>query len=330
MKTFIRRILKTIGVTVTVLVTVIVLFWIRAELHESEMRKDAAPSTGRFVQAGDVELFIQEMGPADGRSIVFIHGTAAWSEFWRETMIPLANAGFHCIAIDIPPFGFSEKPARPSYGNKDQATRIVALLDALDVSNAILIGHSFGGGATMEAALMIPDRIDALVLLDVGGLNLNLEPSNEGDGVSALSVFMNTPLLRNPVLAATATNPLLTKTITSTMVLDPGVVTNKLKSLVRQPLVLKDATDTFGEWLTYVLTVQEVSLTSDPSNYAVLTMPALIIWGDSDTIIPLKDGEYLQSILPNAELVVMKGVNHIPYIENNDDFIEITLNFLNR
>lgn len=330
MKIWIRRILKAIGLTLAAFVAVIVLFWVRAELHESEARVDAAPSSGRFVKADDVELFIQEMGPADGQSIVFIHGTAAWSGFWRETMSALANAGYHCIAIDIPPFGFSEKPASPSYGNKDQARRIVALMDALNVSNTILLGHSFGGGATMEAALMIPGRIDALVLLDVGGLNLNVQQAPEGDNASALSVFMNIPLLRNPVLAATATNPMLTKTIFSTMVLDPGVVTPELVSLVQEPMVLKDTTNTMGEWLSYVLTVQEVSLTSNPANYQALTMPALIIWGDSDTIIPLKDGEYLKSILPNAELVVMQGVNHIPYFEDNGKFVEIALAFLNR
>ena len=330
MRKWFRRILKVIGVTLAALLTVIVLFWVRAELYENQAREDAAPSTGRFVMADDVELFIQELGPADGRNIVFIHGTAAWSEFWRETMIEFANAGYHCIAIDIPPFGFSEKPARPAYGNKDQAKRIVTLMDALNVSNTILLGHSFGGGATMEAALMIPGRIDALVLLDVGGLNLNVQHVRESDSASALSVFLNTPVFRNPVLAVTATNPLITKKIFSTMVLDPGVVTPELVSLVQQPMVLKDTTNTMGEWLSYVLTVQEVSLTSNPTNYQALTMPALIIWGDSDTIISLKDGEYLQSILPNAELVVMKDVNHIPYFEDNGKFVEITLAFLNR
>jgi pimeloyl-ACP methyl ester carboxylesterase len=56
----------------------------------------------------------------------------------------------------------------------------------------------------------------------------------------------------------------------------------------------------------------------------------LIVWGDSDTIIPLKEGEYLKSIMPNAELVVMKGVNHIPYLEDHQKFIEIVLGFLKK
>src|SRR5215203_1665725 len=178
MKKWLGYSFKTIVVILGLLVVVILLFTVQANLRESKTRQEAAPSTGHFVQAGDVELFIQEMGPANRQPILFIHGTAAWSGLWRETMTPLAEAGYRCIAIDIPPFGFSERPSTPSYDNASQAKRIVALLDELKIERAILFGHSFGGGATLETALMIPDRIDALVLLDVGGLNLNLQPND--------------------------------------------------------------------------------------------------------------------------------------------------------
>jgi pimeloyl-ACP methyl ester carboxylesterase len=69
-------------------------------------------------------------------------------------------------------------------------------------------------------------------------------------------------------------------------------------------------------------------LTSDASNYQRLTMPALIVWGDSDTVIPLQEGEYLKSILPNGELVVMKGVNHIPHLEDLNTLMRVVLTFL--
>jgi len=71
-------------------------------------------------------------------------------------MAPLAEAGYRCIALDIPPFGYSERPSTPAYDNADQAKRIVALMDSLGIEHAILLGHSFGGGTTMEIALMIP------------------------------------------------------------------------------------------------------------------------------------------------------------------------------
>src|SRR5215212_6297719 len=103
-------ILKTLAAILALLLALVLFFTLQAYLRETETRQEAAPSTGRFVQAGDVELFIQEMGPVDGQVILLIHGTAAWSALWRETMTPLAAAGYRCIAIDIPPFGFSERP----------------------------------------------------------------------------------------------------------------------------------------------------------------------------------------------------------------------------
>ena len=322
-------ILKSLAAVLVLLLAVILFFTVQANRRETKTRQEAAPYTGRFVQAGDVELFVQEMGPADGQVILFIHGTAAWSGLWRETMAPLAEAGYRCIAIDIPPFGFSERPAVPSYGNADQARRIIALMDTLGIERAILLGHSFGGGAMMETALTIPDRIDALVLEDIGGLNLNLQPAAKTQSPSPVEYFLGTPLIRNPVLAATATNPLFTKTLISAMILDPADATEEKVRILQEPLVLQGATNTLGDWLREVLGPQEVSLTSDPANYQSLTMPTLIVWGDSDTVIPLKEGEYLQSILPNAELVVMQGVNHIPHVEDHEKFIEIVLGFLN-
>jgi pimeloyl-ACP methyl ester carboxylesterase len=112
------------------------------------------------------------------------------------------------------------------------------------------------------------------------------------------------------------------------MVLDPADATEEKVKILQEPLVLQDATNTLGDWLREVLGPQEASLTSDPANYQRLMMPALILWGDSDTVIPLKEGEYLQSILPNAELVLMEGVNHIPHLEDQKKFIELVLEFL--
>ena len=77
--------------------------------------------------------------------VVLIHGTAAWSELWRATIDALAAAGFHVIALDLPPFGFSDRPG--DYTRERQAARIDGVLDQLGVAPAIIVGHSFGAGA---------------------------------------------------------------------------------------------------------------------------------------------------------------------------------------
>jgi len=330
MKKFFSYLLKTIGILLGLIILIIAFFTVQSNLRETKTRHEAAPPEGRFVQAGDVELYIQEVKPQGNPhgTIIFIHGTAAWSGLWHETMTRFADAGYDCIAIDIPPFGFSERPSTPSYDNVSQAKRIVAMMDTLEIKHAILFGHSFGGGATLETALMIPDRIDALILEDVGGLNLNLKPEEQSQLPSAVSFFLNTPAIRNPVLSATATNPLFTKKLISAMVLDPNSVGQDKIEILQQALVLEGATNTLGEWLASVLGPQMDSLTTDPKNYQALTMPTLIFWGDSDTVIPLKEGEYLQSIMPHANLKVLKGVNHIPHLEALDEVVRLSVEFL--
>src|SRR5262249_23201258 len=138
----------------------------QANARETVKAEDGAPRTGRYVAAGDVAMFVQEVGRAEGTAVVFVHGTGAWSETWRESLATLAEAGYRAIAIDLPPFGYSQRPAQPLYGKHDQGKRIVAALDALGIRQAVLVGHSFGGGPTVEAALLAPERVRGLVLVD--------------------------------------------------------------------------------------------------------------------------------------------------------------------
>ena len=149
----------------------------------------------------------------------------------------------------------------------------------------------------------------------------------EARDTDELSVVANI-LSHFQILAATGTNPLFTKTLISSMVLDPADVPEDKIQILQEPLVLEGATNTLGDWLKSVLGPQQVSLTTHPANYLSLTMPTLIVWCDSDKVIPLKEGEYLQSLMPNAELVVMKGVNHIPYLEDLDALMKIVMEFL--
>ena len=137
-----------------------------------------------------------------------MHGTGAWSETWRESLDTLAAAGFHAAALDLPPFGHSERPARPRYSRADQARRILGVLDALGARRAILVGHSFGAGPTVEAALLAPERVRALILVDAA---LSIRP----DGVpprpapAAVRTLLAVTPLRNALVATFLTNPLV-------------------------------------------------------------------------------------------------------------------------
>lgn len=328
MRLLFKLVRRVFAALLFVIIGILVFFSVQAWLRETKTPAEVAPATGRFVQAGDVELFVQEMGPSTGPAVVFIHGAGAWGGLWSETLTALSTAGFRCIAIDVPPFGFSQRPANASYSRVDQARRITAALDTMQISEALLVGHSFGGGATVETALMNPDRIRALVLADVGGLGLGNDPSQPGSQPSVASSILAVRPLRHALVASTVTNPLLTQRLLQMLILDPADATEERIAILQQPMVLKGSTDSLGDWLFATMTTQEASLTSDPANYQRLDMPALVVWGEDDTTIPLAEGQYLTSILPRSELVIMKGVNHIPQIEDSGAFNAIVLAFL--
>jgi pimeloyl-ACP methyl ester carboxylesterase len=295
----------------------------QAHARETRTRVDAAPSGGRFVRGGDVEVFVQELGPPAGPVVLFVHGMGAWSEIWRQTLVPTAAAGFRAVALDLPPFGYSERPASGAYGRQHQGRRILGVLDALGVERAVLVGHSFGGGPTMEAVLLAPHRVSALVLADAA---IGLDARADGGALPA--VLLRARPVRNALVAATVTNPLLTRRLLMQFVADPGAVTAARVEMLHAPLILRGATEAFGDWLVDFLTSREVTLSQQADAYRALALPTLIVWGDLDTTTPLSQGQRLAALIPGAELAVMPGVGHMPQIEDVGAFNRLLLAFL--
>lgn len=325
------RILKYLFSLIAILLAILALgltfFSVQANARESQTRTKAAPTTGRFVQAADVELFIQELGLRNGPAVLFIHGAGAWGGIWQETMAALAQAGYYCIAVDVPPFGFSQRPATPAYSRIDQARRLSALIEALNLSRVTLVGHSFGGGATVETALLVPEKVRALVLVDVAlGLQDAAQPASEPPFL--LSAFLAARPVRNAVLASTATNPALSKPLLQMMIADPNDATEAQVAMLQKQMVVQGGTNALGDWAQAVFTTRETSPSTQPASYAALTMPTLVVWGEADTITPLAQGQHLHGLLPNSELVVLQQVNHIPQIEDVPAFNEAVLKFL--
>jgi pimeloyl-ACP methyl ester carboxylesterase len=324
LKKWLRR-FSYAAVWLTLLIVVVLsAFRLAASAREDQTSHAAAPGNGKFVRAGDVEIHLQEAGDGSGEPVIFIHGTGAWSETWRDTMTAVAGAGFKSIAIDLPPFGFSERPSNASYSRADQARRIIGVLDALHIQQAILVGHSFGGGPTVEAALMRTERIKSLVLVDAA---LALDGRSTDTPLIQKMVLGLTPL-RNAVSAATITNPLFTKTFLKTFLFKKEAATDERVAIYQRPFVVTGTSVAVSSWLPEFLSSKQAAQSLDPNAYSRLTMPVSLIWGAQDTVTPLNQAERLKQIVPHAELSVLDGVGHIPQIEDPARFNAALLKFL--
>jgi pimeloyl-ACP methyl ester carboxylesterase len=213
--------------------------------REQLVYRDAAPATGRFVAAAGLEIFIQESGPAEGRSVQLIPATAAWSETWRKTLDALGQAGCRAIAIDLPPFGYSQRPAGNASSRRDQAQRIWGVLDALGVRQITLVGHSVAGRATLEAAMTDAARVEALVLV---AASAGLQSANDGAAAKPglLEAAFAVRSVRDAIMDV-VTSPALSRPLLQRVVYRPEDATDELVRVFRTPLAVRGSSERMGD-----------------------------------------------------------------------------------
>jgi len=114
-------------------------------------------------------LQLAHLDEGEGAPVLFLHGEPTWSYLWRKVIPPVRDAGFRCIAPDLAGFGRSDKPIDLDWYTYDRHTvSVAALLEELDVRQATLVVHDWGGPIGLRAAVEQPDRIERMVILDTG------------------------------------------------------------------------------------------------------------------------------------------------------------------
>jgi haloalkane dehalogenase len=114
-------------------------------------------------------LRLAHLDEGDGAPVVFFHGEPTWSFLWRKVIPPVRDAGFRCIAPDLPGFGRSDKPVDLDWYTYDRHVASVApLLEGLDLRDATIVVHDWGGPVGLRLAVEHPDRIARIVVLDTG------------------------------------------------------------------------------------------------------------------------------------------------------------------
>jgi haloalkane dehalogenase len=114
-------------------------------------------------------LRLAHLDEGGGAPVVFLHGEPTWSFLWRKVIPPVRDAGFRCIAPDLPGFGRSDKPTDIGWYSYDRHVEAIApLLDELDLREATVMVHDWGGPIGLRLAVEHPDRIARIVVLDTG------------------------------------------------------------------------------------------------------------------------------------------------------------------
>jgi haloalkane dehalogenase len=125
------------------------------------------PYEPRYREVDGIRLAHLDEG--EGPPVIFVHGEPTWSFLWRKVIPPVLDAGFRCIAPDHAGFGRSDKPTEIGWYSYDRhAAHFSQLLEHLDLRDATVVVHDWGGPIGLRAAVEHPDRIARMVIMDTG------------------------------------------------------------------------------------------------------------------------------------------------------------------
>jgi len=122
----------------------------------------------RFIQSNGIRMRLAEAGPADGPCLLLAHGWPESWYSWRYQIEPLAAAGYRVLVPDMRGFGSSEAPQDwASYQVLNLVEDMTGILDAMDVSRAVVVGHDWGAVVAWHCALVRPERFHAVAAMSV-------------------------------------------------------------------------------------------------------------------------------------------------------------------
>jgi pimeloyl-ACP methyl ester carboxylesterase len=121
------------------------------------------------IRGDGVELEVHVEGEETGPPVLLVHGFPDSSDLWRHQTSALTDAGLRTIAPDMRGFGRSDKPTDVGdYRLTNAVADLVAILDALNIEQAKVVGHDWGAAVVWIFAALHPDRVERLVAMSVG------------------------------------------------------------------------------------------------------------------------------------------------------------------
>ena len=264
----------------------------------------------QFITMLGVRLRVRISGPADAPVVILLHGFGGSLETWESWAVVLSKQ-YRVVRFDLPGFGLTGPDPSGDYTDARTVRVLAALMDALGVQKASLIGNSLGGKIAWNFAAEYPGRVEKLVLISPDGF---ASPGFEYGVKPKLPAVMR----------------LLPYTLPRFM------LRMNLAVAYADPKRLSDATLTRyqdmmlapGDRQAMLERMVQVMLVPPGPELAKITAPTLILWGEQDGMIPFSNSaDYVRDI-PGARLVALPGLGHVPFEEDPAGSLPPVLAFL--
>jgi len=298
--------------------------------QEFKTPQELADPDGQFADVDGVSVYYRAQGDPANPPVILIHGFGGSTFTWRDTLPALASAGFYAVALDLPPFGLSDKSPDIDYTRSGMADLVARFMSKLGIERADIVGHSMGGAVTAQFAVRHPERVDRLVFV-AGGVFEAMQPTDEEaaqSGASAALSLLNSIDPRSPLapslLRVLVNERFFLNTIRSAYA-DPDMVTPEVAAGYARILQIQDAPVGF---LAYVQAQEQFPITLSDLAAATQNTPVLLMWGDQDTWVTPRLADAMEAALANVRRVDFPGVGHLPMEEVVQPFNEALIAFL--
>ena len=251
---------------------------------------------GEFIDVDGARLYYYAAGTRGaGEPIILIHGFPTSSHLWSE-VVPLLPKGHRVVVVDLLGYGRSDRPDGRNLGVRGHAERIIALLDALNINYACVVGHDVGGGIAQLLSLRWPARVSRLCLVD--SVAFDDWPAREVKVARAML-----PLTRH-LPATWILSILRTDLMRGYLSSDRGALS--IDMYVR-PFATAEGRDVLVEHIGALDSAETKAL--EPRLKDVVA-PTALLWGAEDPFLPLSIGRRLRESIPGATLEVVPDVRH--------------------
>jgi len=261
-----------------------------------------APPPSDFIEIRGQLVHLRDEGPRDDPlPIVLVHGTSASLHTW-EGWAKALHTQRRVISFDLPGFGLTGPSVAADYRADTHARFVLELLDALKVQRFVIGGNSLGGEIAWRTAVMAPERVDRLILVDAAGPKF--EP---------LSVPLGWRVARLPVLGQ-ITEIILPRALVVQGLVgvygDPAKISTELVDRYFELTLREGNRRALGERL------RQYEIGADAERIGTLKLPTLILWGGRDKVIPPAVALEFKRQIEGSQLVMFDDLGHVPQEED--------------
>jgi pimeloyl-ACP methyl ester carboxylesterase len=271
----------------------------------------------RFVQVGNIRTRYWQAGDS-GSAVILLHGIGCSVQEWHANIAQLALK-HRVFALDLLGFGLTDKPASADYSLRGHAQFVLDFMATQGIERAHLAGNSLGGRLALECALMAPARVASMVLVDPAGVGRE--------------THINMRLAAAPVVGELLTRPsrfglrMLWKLAFD----NPAFVTDALVETKFKLASLPGAQTAFLKTLRSFLTFGGFPAAQIEALHKALpgvNVPALVVWGQQDRMLPVHQADILKRLLPRVEVKLYDRCGHAPMVECAQTFNDDLMRYL--